>query len=341
MPYTTRNNYLDYLKGILIILITFAHAMQYLTYSNSTSELYMKNWDDRLFDFICIFDMPLFIAVSGYFTFFSINRYSFREYALNRFLFLFIPMVSWSFVHAVIQVSISGNIVHLFAYAFTDICRVYWFIWAIILHSMFIGLLNKLKMDNIYVLLGTLLISAFIPSGRLPYVLPIINTMYPFFVLGYIIASKKLHEQVIQNKSIVLSMIVASFVLYLFWDNQSNYYINSSGIDNMGFTLYRLLGGTFISVAVAIAFYYIYKKVGSFSITGFLIQAGKNSLTIYLAQMMLINIITTYFYNQFYINESLLCIIPTLIFVIVINMIVHVLSKNKYTSIALLGKKQS
>lgn len=334
-----RDRYLDYLKGILILLITFAHGMQYLTYNNPDTEVYAKFWDNRLFEFICIFNMPLFIAVSGYFTFFSLKKYSFKEYLLNRFLYIFIPMVSWSLIHAVIQVLLGGQVTHLFAYAFTDICRVFWFIWAIILHSMFICVLNKMKIDNIYILLGTVVISSLLPSSRLPYILPIINTMYPFFVFGYIVASKRLHEQIMQNRKIIAGIIVIAVVLYFFWKNDTNYYVTPSGIENLAVTIYRLFAASSIVASVTILFYYIYKKTEKLFVSGFLVQAGKNSLVVYLSQMVLINLFTTYFYNRIYISESLLCIIPTLLFILIINLLVMLLVKNKYTSLVLLGKK--
>ena len=56
----TRNLFLDFTKGVLILLVTVGHSIQYIIYNNHGF------WGDPLFKAIYIFHMPLFIGLSGF-----------------------------------------------------------------------------------------------------------------------------------------------------------------------------------------------------------------------------------------------------------------------------------
>lgn len=66
--------WLDYAKGLGIILVIYGHAIC----PNS-----MNVW-------LCSFHMPLFFILSG-FTFPSYNKYSFKEFAVKKFKSVIIP----------------------------------------------------------------------------------------------------------------------------------------------------------------------------------------------------------------------------------------------------------
>ncbi len=68
----SRDDFLDFAKGILITLVLLGHCIQCLSgdiyYSNT---MYYSNW---LMKYIYSFHMPMFIYISGYLTFFSIKK---------------------------------------------------------------------------------------------------------------------------------------------------------------------------------------------------------------------------------------------------------------------------
>ena len=65
-----RNAYIDYLRGLLVLLVAYGHTIQYIAYRNKTAEFF----DDPIFKLICIFHMPLFMVASGFVSFYSIER---------------------------------------------------------------------------------------------------------------------------------------------------------------------------------------------------------------------------------------------------------------------------
>lgn len=55
-----RNTFLDFAKGVLILLVVIGHAIQFVTYHN------LDFWGDPFFKAIYMFHMPLFMAIAGY-----------------------------------------------------------------------------------------------------------------------------------------------------------------------------------------------------------------------------------------------------------------------------------
>ena len=55
-----RNPFLDFLKGILIVLVTTGHTLQFLVHQGQGF------WSDPMLKAIYMFHMPLFMGVSGY-----------------------------------------------------------------------------------------------------------------------------------------------------------------------------------------------------------------------------------------------------------------------------------
>lgn len=72
-PVTGRSDFIDFLKGIAIYLMIFAHCIEY----GSGKEL-MKHYaftDNFFFRLINSFHMPLFAAISGYLVYYSLKKY--------------------------------------------------------------------------------------------------------------------------------------------------------------------------------------------------------------------------------------------------------------------------
>ena len=78
-----RSPYLDIIKAILIILVIIGHSIQYGSGSTYLEkQLFFNNY---LFKFIYSFHMPLFIMISGYLSYNSLNKNSLKETFISKF----------------------------------------------------------------------------------------------------------------------------------------------------------------------------------------------------------------------------------------------------------------
>lgn len=100
----SRNGYIDFVKAILIFLVILGHTVQIIRYNN------VAFWNDLLFKSIYMFHMPLFIAISGYFTYFSLTKYATWDFIKSKFLYLFVPMVAWCILTFIMKAFITNNI---------------------------------------------------------------------------------------------------------------------------------------------------------------------------------------------------------------------------------------
>lgn len=84
-----RINYIDYMRGIAIILVVMGHLIQFNGFPTS----------NPVFEFIYSFHMPLFFAISGYITqrVTSIETiYEYFTYLKKKFLSIILPLITWS-----------------------------------------------------------------------------------------------------------------------------------------------------------------------------------------------------------------------------------------------------
>lgn len=87
-----RNLFLDYTKGILILLVVYGHIIQYVAYNNQWEV--GGFFEDPVFKAIYIFHMPLFIAISGFISFSSIHKTTLWDIIKKRFFNLILPIIS-------------------------------------------------------------------------------------------------------------------------------------------------------------------------------------------------------------------------------------------------------
>ena len=77
----------DILKGIAILLVVVGHQIQY----TCNNDAYI---DNALFKFIYGMHMSLFMLISGYFFYFSIQRHSIKDIILTRCRQCLIPIAT-------------------------------------------------------------------------------------------------------------------------------------------------------------------------------------------------------------------------------------------------------
>lgn len=332
---TNRNTYLDFVKAILIFLVTLGHTIQIIRYQNEPAF-----WNDLLFKAIYIFHMPLFIAISGYFTYFSLKRHSVLSFLKNRFLYLFIPMFIWCILiflfKSFIDRYVNWNVLF---YTFE---LNYWFIWALLFYSAFLGLLSLLKINNIPILLVSILFITLITFE--PFQFQLIKSMYPFFVIGYILAGIDLTNIIALIKRyfilIFIFIFAASLVCFILWNKNVYAYITPSSFYSIKITAFRFVASSIVSIAFMQIVYFIHNKITSNKIKTYISTIGQETLGIYLIQGFIYYIypfiiygINTIIYNNW------LSIPMSILIVIMSHIFISLTSKNKVLGTMLFGKK--
>lgn len=179
-----RNQLLDAVKGVAIILVVLGHAIQQYAGLDNRSAL------DLGFErFIVSFHMPLFVLVSGYLFYFSLQRHSELDIVKKRIKMFTLPILTM----AVIK-HLRGNIYHFELTSFvtdfpTSLFNSLWFFWAMIIITMFVCIVHKFFKNHWAGYLAAVAVTLTLPNV---YPLRAYVHLLPVFLLGYAAASDRI-----------------------------------------------------------------------------------------------------------------------------------------------------
>lgn len=125
-----RNNQVDTLRAIAIILVVIGHTIQYVYVPENFN-------DNKLFSFIYSFHMPLFMFISGYLVY-SNNRSINFQWILKKAKSLVIPYLLWFFIAWTIggfRYNVLKKIASTLLYPSSG---GYWFLWILFLNCFWI-----------------------------------------------------------------------------------------------------------------------------------------------------------------------------------------------------------
>lgn len=212
-----RNEYIDWLKGLLILLVVVGHC-----------------WlvDDSIFTFIYKFHMPFYFGISGYL--FS-NKKNFREFAKTKFKNLIIPYTIFFSVSAIISYFFFTN-----DFTFLKIIKYFllngkycsivsnfaiWYLPTFFITSIIFYFFSKLsKSKFIFILILILLIIVPINNklyfvfeeGFIPFSMQAILPGILFMGIGKLI---KENVQIIKKQNILYSLILFLLGIILTYNN--------------------------------------------------------------------------------------------------------------------------
>lgn len=272
-----RNRYLDFIKAILIYFVVLGHSIQYISYNSSS-----LFWDDYLFKTIYAFHMQLFIALSGYFTYFSLSQKSIFNFFKDRFCKLFLPMISWCLLIFIIQSMILKKI--FLNNLFNIIELNYWFIWALLLFSVIACCIKKFNLDNVLIWLISIPIVISLPFDMFLY--PWIKSIYSFFVIGYLAAKVNLSNIILWLKKCYILIFALSILFVIIYPRNAFFYITPSSLFEIKITLLRFITAFSCSISFLFGVYFIYAKLLKQNVNSLLLHIGRNTLNIYLIQGM-------------------------------------------------------
>ncbi len=267
---------LDILKGIAIFLVVWGHSIQYLSPSQ------LDYYNNIVFRFIYSFHMPLFMIVSGYLFYTSVNKKNFFDTFMNKFRKILLPGLLLGFIIGIVEAIInhssivSGGINGLL---------LYWFLIAVFLFSVGFKFIHDYMHDSTIIYIVLCIITFFVPVY---FGAPYLYT-YSFFMIGYLF--NKYHKNNINTSiSLFIFVLIIFIVSLILYNNDSFIFVSKNYIFNPEYNMYRIipirfvaaLTGTYLLLAIS----KLIIKIPYFSLS--LIKLGENSLFIYILQRIII-----------------------------------------------------
>lgn len=196
-----RSAYWDNIKGLLIILVVFAHLICFLQDRPSI---------DNTVNFIYLFHMPAFVFVSGYFGR-GEKAHSFEK--IIRLVFLF-------YIFNSITVFLVGYSVYP---SLLEPIYSYWYLVALIAWRLTAHRIAKFRIINVFLFAAALLIGFFAAFDN-HFAIGRIIGFYPFYMLGYQFSEKNLakvlkrkySERVLAGVAALLGAAVIAFLFHAF-----------------------------------------------------------------------------------------------------------------------------
>ena len=319
------------MKSFAIVLVVMGHCIQYGSGNNFI--INQNFFNSTLFKTIYSFHMPLFMIISGYLFYNSINKYESKEIVKRKLNSLLVPVISFSIINSAIHL-FSGSTLSV-SFLISMFIDYVWFLWAVLLLSIVVVINKTFFKDNILIYCILFILTFFAPTYMS---IHLIAYVYPFFIAGYIFNKFKIK---IPSKVIFISSIlflILFIVLIKFYNYDS--YIYTTGMSIIGnkhqllIDLYRLLIG-FVGSAMCILFVntvcMCIKKIPSI-----IIELSNATLGIYLFSILVNLVLVKITYNFNGINYLYL-LIETIVVLIICMIIIFIIKKSKLLSRLFLG----
>ena len=241
----------DVLKGFGIIMVVLGHCIQ----SGSGAE-YLGNtgyFEDRWYQFIYSFHMPLFMIISGYYAWNSVRRAvtagERKTMIRKKCIYLITPNVAWKLIEFVYMFAINSYVYWGFRFFLKDLVlgmlTNFWFLWAILYSFLLVCLMHYRLRDSVWIYLLVFAAMFFTPDGM---ALNAYKYMLPYYLIGFYanknkerMLSTKIYQEIFQkgrlrNGLAVLGSGIVFGALFSFFTADSFIYL----------TGYKLIGKNYV-----------------------------------------------------------------------------------------------
>lgn len=309
----SRLNWIDYAKGIGIILVVLGHVIKGLI----TVKLVDPTFAFYSVNFLYSFHMPLFFMLSGYFFLPSFLRRDNKSFMINKVKTILYPFVIWSLLQTSIEVLLSRytnnhetpDVILTCLYQPRSI---FWFLFALFFINLFLTVVyNISKKHAILISIIIWIIYINLPVTFGSFDKTFIHLLY--FVVGIILYKNESLRQMILDKAyfFIISAVVFSISLYFFYSYPHDTWFN---------LLFPQLSGSFFVI-------YISQRLAKKSYLKFLEYLGVNSLIIYLQHLLTGNGVRIILHKVFHIDNTVIHIISGLLLGIIIPLIIYKIAK--------------
>lgn len=309
----------DNIKVILIFCVVFAHLLEILNGDTS----------NKIYIFIYIFHMPIFVYISGYF-----SKGDMKSIAKFTYIYLIWQTLFYLFDVIVLRMNIKLS--------FTLPNWTLWYIFAMIFWNLIIKFLDKILDNNyLYILIISIIISllsGFCDEIGYMFSASRIITFFPYFLLGYInkhIKTNSFKINKYKNWIIGISLIITITYFILNINIIKPYWLYGSYSYKMGG--YDMLFKSMWIILSLIELYIICKYIPNKKIR-VISNIGANTLTVYLLHSLLVKLLKRYFINLFCYGEIINIMIMVSIACIILLMFGNEFIKNKIIYLTDLNK---
>ncbi len=326
-----RNLFLDYFRGIAIIIVVLGHAIQ-LCYGAA---------NDPLHSLIQTFQMSMLFVISGFSSGFSEPMKDSKKFLLGKVKRILLPYLVWTQFHYVLTACVSGRY-SVVAQIKSVLVSQFWFLR--ILFLMFLvywafvviyRVLHKLSSRLLKVLIASAAVAILaILLSRIPGCGSLLNYL-PFFVLGNLLykLSNKYDAKAYRSAFTILSWILAVlFVVSIFL------LAKTQGV-------FRVLIDKSMAFSGVAACYVVCRLLYAVpwlkKLTGLVEKIGKNTLPVYAIHWCIFFSLPLPLYS-FLVNGIGLypsAVIVALVWLALCMVMIYLLQKNKITRNLLLGEK--
>lgn len=272
-----RNNFLDFLKGILITLVCIGHAIQYVICQNGTF------WDDPLFQLIYMFHMPLFMAVAGYLSFRGINAAESQiKYVLRRVFPYLIPIFSWALVEHLAHFIWQGLPI-IFGKVFYTALGNLWFLWALMGSLMLTATATAAGRFRPFALVIFFVVVLLLPDM---FNICLFKYTFPFFVAGFYLAGVDLNSAFKNKMKFIVPVLgIIAALCYFLWDKNTYIYLSKMtlSVANIYPIVLRWVSAVVVSGLAVVMMFYC-KAFLAAPVRAAVEMAGKYSVYIYILQ---------------------------------------------------------
>lgn len=286
-----RNDYIDFIKGVAILLVLVGHAIQYCY----GAEYFLQGayFGNPIFKFIYTFHMPLFMAVSGYLLQQTLNHRTEQEVAKRRLRQLGLPILSFGILAFAIKWAVhpTFGMIGCAKELFSTVVGNLWFLWALLYNQLLLLLIRRMgDKVGMYVLAGVLIY--FIPDNS--HIPARYTFLYPFLVVGYMTGKYTLNRIYAGKRCMGIS--ASMLMLYI----GALYAARTLLADVWGWgmlgsalhTVMRQLIAFFALGWILPLLYGVHKVCSTKRIVRFVMNAGQNSLGIYYFQTLIFILIS-------------------------------------------------
>ena len=173
----------DVLKGFGAVLVVLGHCIQ-LSYGNNAF------FEDRLYQFIYSFHMPLFMVISGYYAWNSVRRAATVQdrwrMIRRKCVYLAVPNVAWKLIDFVYWYAAGAYAGWAAGAVLKDILvgimANFWFLWAVLYSFLLVCLMHYKLRDSVWIYSLVFIAMFFTPDGL---ALMACKYVLPYYLIGF------------------------------------------------------------------------------------------------------------------------------------------------------------